>query len=54
MENFEQKSKRRSRLNDRNKYHNLKRNGISRKGNPISNRCNDWRCSEYRKIKEIA
>jgi hypothetical protein len=53
MENFNEKSIRRNRLNNRQKFKKLKRNGISRKGDPIHSRCNEWKCIEFRKLKEI-
>jgi hypothetical protein len=53
MEHFENKSKRRLRLTQKNKFNNFKRSGISRKGDPISHRCNDWKCIEFRKLKEV-
>jgi hypothetical protein len=53
MDNLNDKSKRRIRLGLRQKYNTYKRNGISRKGDPISSRCNEWKCIEFRKLKEI-
>jgi hypothetical protein len=54
MENYySDKSKRRSRLEDRNKFKKLRRSGISRKGDPIRSRCDDWKCIEFRKLKEV-
>lgn len=47
------KSKRRTNLENKSKFKKLKRNGISRKGDPISTRCNEWKCVEFRKMKEI-
>lgn len=53
MDYLENKSKRRLRIINRNKFNQLKRSGISRKGDPISHRCNDWKCVEFRKLKEV-
>ena len=53
MDYFIEKSKRRNNLDCRSKYKKLKRNGISRKGSPVRSRCDDWKCIEFRKLKEI-
>lgn len=53
MDYYTDKSKRRINLDQKSKFKKLRRNGISRKGDPISNRCNDWKCIEFRKLKDI-
>lgn len=53
MDYYSEKAKRRTTLGNRSKFKKLRKNGISRKGDPISNRCNEWKCIEFRRIKEI-
>jgi len=44
MDNYQDKFKRRNNLDNKLKYKRLRRNGISRRGSPISSRCDDWKC----------
>lgn len=53
MDYFIEKSKRRFTLDSRSKFKKLKKDGISRKGSPVRSRCDDWKCIEFRKLKEL-
>ena len=53
MDYYSEKSKRRITLGNRSKFKKLKRSGISRKGDPISSRCSEWKCIEFRKMKAV-
>lgn len=50
---FNEKIKRKNNLDNKLKYKRLRRNGISRRGDPIRSRCDDWKCIEFRKLREI-
>jgi len=53
MDYYFDKSKRRTNLENKAKFKKLRKSGISRRGDPISNRCNEWKCIEFRRLKEI-
>lgn len=53
MTNHFDKSRRRENLENKSKFKKLKRSGFSRHGDPIQSRCNDWKCAEFRKLREI-